>query len=32
MASLRHGWRPGLREVLLIWGLYVFVAAEIFAT
>jgi hypothetical protein len=30
VAGLRHG--SGLREVSVIWGLYVFVGAEIFAT
>jgi hypothetical protein len=28
----RHAPGPGLREVCLVWGLYLFVAAEIFAT
>jgi len=28
----RHGRRPGLREVLLLWALYLVVAAEVFAT
>jgi Tol biopolymer transport system component len=32
MTRVRHGPRPGLREISAIWGLYVFVAAEIFAT
>ncbi|TML04436.1 MAG: hypothetical protein E6G36_06080 [Actinobacteria bacterium] len=32
MASDRHGPRPGLREVSLLWGLYLFVTAEVFAT
>ena len=31
MAQVRHGW-VGLREVSVIWGLYLLVAAEIFAT
>ena len=32
MASGRHGPRPGLREISLLWGVYLFVAAEVFAT
>lgn len=32
MATPRHGRRPGLREVSLLWTLYLVVGAEIFAT
>ncbi|MFL5950595.1 MAG: hypothetical protein ACJ74M_03235 [Gaiellaceae bacterium] len=32
MEPPRHGRRPGLREVALLWALYLFVAAEVFAT
>jgi hypothetical protein len=32
VVSDRHGRGPGLREVAVLWGMYVFVAAEIFAT
>jgi hypothetical protein len=28
----RHGREPGLREVAVLWGMYLFVAAEVFAT
>jgi hypothetical protein len=28
----RHGRGPGLREVSVLWGMYLFVAAEVFAT
>ena len=32
MATLRHGARPGLREVWTLWTVYALVAAEVFAT
>ena len=32
MAIDRHGRGPGLREVAVLWGMYLFVAAEVFAT
>jgi WD40-like Beta Propeller Repeat len=32
VASDRHGRDPGLREVAVLWGIYLFVAAEVFAT
>lgn len=32
MATLRHGARPGLREVWALWGLYSLVASAVFAT
>ncbi len=32
VAHARHGRRPGLREVSLLWAIYLLVAAEIFAT
>jgi WD40-like Beta Propeller Repeat len=32
VALTRHARLPGLREVSILWGLYLFVAAEVFAT
>jgi hypothetical protein len=32
MAIDRHGRGPGLREVAVLWSMYLFVAAEVFAT
>ena len=32
MALTRHARLPGLREVAILWGVYLFVAAEVFAT
>lgn len=32
MALNRHGGSPGLREVTILWGVYLLVAAEVFAT
>ncbi len=32
MATLRHGARPGLREVWSLWAVFALVAAELFAT